>query len=404
MPEITEIKEAVDKLGTTFAEFKAANDERIKQIESKGQADPLLEEKVNKLSEAVADHSEIKERLEKAETALKRAHKGDPGEGGGEEAAVMKEYKTGLDLYFRKGATAGLAELEQKALSAGSDPDGGYSVRPEVSNEIIRNVTESTPMRQIARVRTISARLWEQMKRTAGAVSGGWVGEKAARSETGGPTLGLQTIPAHEQYAEPHATQIILEDSGINIEAWIGEEVVETFVLTENTAFVSGDGVLRPRGILTFTAGTGDGEIEQVNSGSAAAVTGDGLIDLQDALKEPYQPNASWLMRRATVSAVRKLKDSQNQYLWQPGLGKGVPDVLLGNPIVKGADMPAVAANALAIAYGDFRRGYTIVDRAGIRVLRDPLTTKGFVKFYTTKRTGGDVVLCEAIKIQKIAA
>jgi HK97 family phage major capsid protein len=402
--EITEIKEAVDKLGATFEQFKAANDERIKQIETKGHADPQLEEKVNKLSAAVADHSEIKERLEKAETAIQRAHKGDPGEGGGEEAAETKEYKTALDLYFRRGATDGLAALEQKALSVGSDPDGGYLVTPEVSNEIVSGITETTPMRQVARVRTINSSAWKQPKKTSGATSGGWVGEEESRSETGGPKVGMMTITAHEQYAAPRASQSLLDDSATNVEQFIGEEVVEAFMLIENTSFISGNGVKKPRGILTYTAGTGDGQIEQVDSGSAAALLANGLIDLQDALKEPYQPTASWMMRRTTVSAIRKLKGSDGQYMWQPGLGKGVPDVLLGNPIVRGSDMPAVAANALAIAYGDFRRAYTIVDRVGIRVLRDPFTAKPFVEFYTTKRTGGDVVLFEAIKIQKVAA
>ncbi len=405
MADFDDLKEGVEEIGKTFDAFKAANDERLEAIETKGYANPELEAKVDKMN---ASLDSLAEKNEKIEASMARAEREklintDVDTKG--MTKEMKEYQKAYVRFMRKGDEAGLAELEAKALSVGSDPDGGYTVRPEVSNEIIKSITETTPMRQLARVISISSDSFEQMKRTDPAATGGWVGETEARAETAAPKLGILNIPAHEQYAEPHATQKLLDDSAINIEAWLAEEIADIFRFTENTAFVSGDGVAKPRGILTYAAGTGADQIQQVISGHATLVTADGLIDVQDALKEGYQPNASWLMRRSTVSAIRKLKDATNeQYLWQPGLQAGTPDMLLGASITKGADMPAVGAGALSICYGDFSRAYKIVDRIGIRVLRDPFTTKPFIKFYSTKRTGGAVVLHEAMKIQKISA
>ncbi len=402
MPEpIVEVKDAIKELGSTFEQFKAANDERLRQIEEKGKADPLLEEKVRKMSEAMDTVSDIKERLEKTETALKRTAKGMPG--GSDEPAEMKEYKEAFVNYMRKGTEENLKELQTKALSVGSDPEGGYLVRPEVANNIIKNVTETTPMRQIATVRPISTNAFEQPRQTQGAVSGGWVSEAGARGQTGAPKVGVIRIEAHEQYAEPYATQQFLDDAAVNVEQWLAEEVAEILQVTENTAFVSGNGVGKPRGVLDYPAGTADGQIEQVNSGSAGAVTGDGLIKLQAALKEAYQSNATWLMNRLTVRDIMLLKDANGQYIWRPGLVAGQPDLLLAHSIVKGSDMPTPAANALGICYGDFRRGYTIVDRIGIRVIRDIYTAKPYITFYTTKRTGGGVMKFEALKIQKLA-
>ena len=402
-----EMEEVITRIGKLDHEFKSANDKRLAEVEKFGKASAELEGKVDKLSEAlgveVEAKAELEKRLETTELALQRAGKGAPGES--DEAKAKAEYKTAFNGFLRKGNEAGLAELEEKALSVGSDPDGGYTVTPETSAEILRNITETTPMRQIASTITISTDSFEQPRRTGGAANGGWVGEQEDRPVTDTPTRGVFSISVHEQYANPKATQKLLDDSSVNVEQWLAEEVAEVFRNDENTSFITGDGVAKPRGILTFAAGTGEGQIQQVNSGDATLITGDGLIDLQDALLEAYQANATWLMNRTTTTAIRKLVDSvSGQYLWQPGLQAGEPDTLLGKPIVKGSDMPAVAASALAICYGDFRRGYKIVDRQGIRVLRDPYTNKPFVQFYTTKRVGGDVPLHEALKIQKISA
>lgn len=272
-----------------------------------------------------------------------------------------------------------------------------------MSARIVEKLFESSPMRELATVETTTSSSWEYLPDTDEPGSG-WVGETQARPETTSPEIKKGEIVVHELYAEPRATQKILDDAGVNVEAWLGRKVGGKFGRDEATAFVSGNGVGLPRGILTYPAGTAWAQIEQVNSGSASTLTGDGLIDLETALKAPYRARAVWLMNRTTQAVVRKFKDGQNQYLWQPGLAQGVPPTLLGYPVRLADDMPVVAADALAVAFGDFREAYTIVDRLGIRILRDAFTAKPFVKFYTTKRVGGDVVNFEAIKIQKVAA
>jgi HK97 family phage major capsid protein len=190
----------------------------------------------------------------------------------------------------------------------------------------------------------------------------------------------------------------------LDVEGWLANKVADEFARKEATAFISGTGVAQPRGILTYTAGTSWGQIEQINSGSSGALTADGLLSLVYGLKEAYARNASFLMNRSVVSAARKLKDTTNQYLWQPGLAMGQPDMLLGRPVYEATDMPVAASNSLSVAFGDFAAAYTVVDRIGIRTLRDPFTAKPFVRFYTTKRVGGDVVNFEALKIQKLAS
>jgi HK97 family phage major capsid protein len=233
----------------------------------------------------------------------------------------------------------------------------------------------------------------------------GWTSETASVSETSSPQIAKRNIQVHELYAQPKATQRLIDDSEIDIEAWIAAKVSDIFSRKENTAFISGNGVGQPRGILTYAAGTSWGSIQQVNSGTSAQVTADGLIKLYYALKDAYARRASFLMNRATVQAVRLLKEtSTNQYLWQPGLTAGAPDTLLGVPVFMAADMPVAVADSLSVAVGDFKSAYQIVDRAGIRILRDPFTDKPFVKFYTTKRVGGDVVNFDAIKLMKLAS
>lgn len=408
-PTLQEVNDNIDKLGKSHAEFKAANDARLKEIEDKGGASGLTEEKLKKIEEDLDKFSDLKTQLDETKVALNRVGTGGPSDGP-DEAKVKadKEYGEHFRKFIKSGDVSGLVGMdpELKALSVGSDPDGGYLVTPEMSNTIAKLAFETTPMRQVASVISISSDSYEHAKEADEAASGGWVGEKSSRPATGTPTFSQINIPTHEQYANPEVTQKLVDDSRINIEQHIAEKVQAILTRTENTAFVSGDGNSKPRGILTYAAGTDESlsQIEQINSGAAAAVTGDGLVDLQDTLKEDYQPGASFMMKRATRTLIRQLKSTDNQYLWQPGLTAGTPESLLGQPLVMANDMPIVAASALAIVYGDFRRGYTIVDRLGIRVLRDELTNKPFIQFYTIKRVGGAVVLFEALKIQKIAA
>lgn len=311
----------------------------------------------------------------------------------------IDDYNNLYAQYLRRDERA----VEAKALQIGSDPDGGYWVPRQMSNRIIQQVYESSPIRQLATVETISTDALE-LPNDYGEVGAGWVGEQEARPETTTPPVGVMRIAANEMYAMPKATQKILEDAAIDVEAWLSKKIGDKFARLEATAFVSGNGVKQPRGILSYPSGTTNpGTIEQIHSGDANLILPDGLIKLTYSIKEPYMPNAQFLMQRASVALVMLLKDSQGRYLWQPALGLGAPATLLSYPITWAADMPAVAAGALPIAFGDFRQGYTVVDRLGVSVLRDPFTAKPFVLFYTRKRVGGDVANFEAFKLLVIS-
>jgi HK97 family phage major capsid protein len=324
--------------------------------------------------------------------------------GGGDDAAAtekkaMEAKRAAFNKYCRKGQVT----EELKAMSVESDPDGGYTVLPEMSAEIVKKVYESSPMRQLASVQTISSDALEMIE-DLDQVGSGWVGEVDTRSVSSTAQLKKIVIPVHELHASPSASQKVLDDSMWNLESWLSQKVAEKFSRDEATAFVSGNGVLKPRGILSYASGTSFEQIEQVVSGSSGAVTADGLISLVYSLKAPYLAGAAFMMQRATVKEVRKLKDSQNRYLWEPGLNGSTQERLLGYPVYQANDMEAIAANSLSIAFGDFKAGYQIVDRFGIRVLRDPYSSKPYVIFYTTKRVGGAVKNFEAIKLQKLSA
>lgn len=399
---IEEIKGLIEQQGKAFEEYKSTNDANAKQ------RDVLNEEKLKRLDTALDNIAEVKQKLALVEAAASRTLKGGDEVKAATEVAAA-EYAGAFKSYICRGADDGLNVkagaaygLEGKALSVFSDPDGGYLVTPQMSAVITKAINESSPIRALASVETITSDSLDIIN-DVNLASAGWVGEQASRPDTNTPQIGKSNITAHEMYAQPKATQKLLDDAGINVEAWLADKIAEKFGLLEATAFVSGTGVAQPRGFLTYANGTAWGQVEQVTSGSSGAVTADGLISLMYALKEAYQANAAFLANRAVVSAVRKLKDSTNQYLWQPGLAAGAPDILLGKPVYMAADMPTAAANSLSVAVADWRRAYQIVDRIGIRTLRDPYTDKPFVKFYTTKRVGGDVVNFEAVKLLKLA-
>lgn len=414
MPSIQEeVKEVAEGMKRDFEEFKKENDRRLKLLEEKGTAGADREEKVNKISESLG---KMEEKFEKLETVLSRAGSpADSAEAKTEQALLAKQAVKAISRGRKpeaKAMEAYLAEFpegfknldEFKALSVDSDASGGFFVRPEISSQITKKIFESSPIRELASVITISSDAFEEAYDEDEPASG-WVGERGTRSETATNEIKMIRIGTHELYAEPKATQKLLDDASFDVEGWHQGKVIDKFARDEATAFVSGDGVVKPTGITSYAAGDGFNKIEQVVSGSAGAVAADGLISLQNALLEGFQANALFLMRRATATEIRKLKDSQNRYLWSVDgdLKGGMLFSLLGKPVRYAADMPAVAANALSIAYGDFRMGYLVVDRIGIRVLRDPLTSKGFVKFYTTKRVGGGVRNFQAIKLQKLA-
>jgi HK97 family phage major capsid protein len=322
--------------------------------------------------------------------------------------AQLDAYKSAFQTYMRKGDQA-LSSDEIKALSVGTDPDGGYVVNPDLSGRIVMKVFETSPMRAYASVQVISTDALEGLF-DLNEASSGWVGETDSRTETNTPQLGKWRIPTHELYAKPTATQKLLDDAEINMEAWLAGKVAEKFARDEATAFVTGSGINRPRGFLTYASGTTlPGTIERfitgVNGAFAAAPNGgDVLINALYGLKAQYRANATWFMNRATTTLTRKLKDTDGAYVWSPGIAAGQPATLLGYPVASFEDMPDPATDSLSIAVGDMREAYQIVDRIGIRTLRDPFSSKPYVEFYTTKRVGGDVVNFEAIKLIEFTA
>lgn len=396
--EKKDIEDVAEALGRKFDEFKVVNDKRIDGLEAeKGK----LSGQVDTLNEKLGELDELKTSLEQELAALKRP------DGSGTKAA--SEHKTAFMQFVRKGIDTGLGDLQAKALQIGSDADGGYAVPEELDRSIIELLKDTSPMRQVCNQITVGTPDYKRLVSLGGAGSG-WVGETAARPATGTPTLGQIAAFMGEIYANPQATQTSLDDIFFNAEAWLNGEVAREFSEKEGAAFTSGDGVNKPKGFLAYDLVLEDdktrafGKLQKLISGTAGGFNGDKIIDLIHSLKAGYRANARFMMTNLTVAYVRKLKDSQGNYLWRPGLEADKPSTLLGYGIVENEDVPDVAADANAISFGDFQRGYTIVDRIGTRVLRDPYTNKPYVGFYTTKRVGGMLVDSQAIKVLTLSA
>jgi HK97 family phage major capsid protein len=391
-----------------FEDFKATNDERLSH-EKKG-GDVLLEEKVARINSAL---DQATRRLD--ELSLKNARPAIGGALGRERAEARSageiEHKAAFEAYVRSGEGAGLRALEAKAMSIGSNPDGGYLVPAEVEHAIGERLSHISPIRGIAAVRTISSNVYKKPFMTTGPAVG-WVGETGARTQTASPVLDELSFPAMELYAMPAATATLLEDSAVNIDEWIAGEVEQAFAAQEGTAFVNGDGVNKPTGFLQSTmiaeGSWAWGKLGFVISGADGAFPAtdpsDPLIDLVYALKAGYRQNGTFVMNRKTQASVRKLKDEDGNYMWTPPAIAGGRAALMTFPVIEAEDMPDMAADAFSIAFGDFGRGYLVVDRAGVTVLRDPYTAKPYVLFYTTKRVGGGVQDFDAIKLMKFAA
>lgn len=396
--EEKDIKEVAEALGKKFDEFKEKNDKRIDGLEAeKGK----LSGQVDTLSEKLGELDELKSALEKELADLKRP------DGTGTKAA--SEHKAAFMQFVRKGIDTGLGELQAKALQIGSDADGGYAVPEELDRNVIELLKDASPMRQVCNQITVGSADYKRLVSLGGA-GGGWVGETDARPATGTPKLGQVSAFMGELYANPQATQTSLDDIFFDAEGWLNGEVASVFSEMEGNAFTLGDGDKKPKGFLAYPLAVAAdsarafGTLQKLNSGSAGVFSGDNLIDLVHALKAGYRANGRFMMTNLTLAAARKLKDSEGNYLWRPGLELGQPSTLLSYGITENEDMPDVAADANAIAFGDFRRGYTVVDRIGTRVLRDPYTNKPYVGFYTTKRVGGMLVDSQAIKILTLSA
>jgi len=398
----SEIAGAVSGMMHAFEAFKEANDQRLAEIEQR-MADVVTADKVDRIGEAL-------DRQQARLDALALKQQRPQLDGGDPESKTQSEHKAAFNAYVRKGETSGLMTIERKALSVGSDPDGGYLVPEEIETEIGRLLKQLSPLRAIAGLRQVSSAVFKKPFAIAGAATG-WVAETAARPQTASPTLAELQFPAMELYAMPAATQSLLDDSAVNVDQWLAEEVQQAFAEQETDAFISGDGVNKPKGFLDYPkvvdANWSWGKLGFVATGVdgafAASNPSDQLIELVYALKAGYCQNASWLLNRKTQSVIRKFKDADGNYIWQPAQGAAGRATLFGFPLIEAEQMPDIANNAFAIAFGDFRRGYLIVDRLGVRILRDPYSAKPYVLFYTTKRVGGGVQNFEAIKLLKFA-
>lgn len=352
--------------------------------------------------------SGVKTDAQKAFGDMLRAKGGHKADGDGAYRGHLSEIAA--DIISKEFASDADAEWLAKDLSLGNDGNGGFLAPTEFGAMIQGRIFETSPVRTVASVMTMSASeisfVLDDDEPDAD-----WVGEASSRADTNTPQVGQVIIPAHELFAQPKATQKLLDDAGFDVESWLAGKVSRKFSRVENTAFVIGNGSQKPKGFLDYPAWTAAGiyerfKIEQINSGTSSSFDSDSFKDLQNSLIEDYQGSAVWMMRRSTWSDVSKLKDSQGRYLFDMISNFRDGDILqvLGKRVILADDVPKAAADSLSVIYGDFGEGYTIADRIGMRVLRDPFTSKPFIKFYTTKRVGAAVTNFEALKIMKLAA
>lgn len=396
---------AFGDLHRAFSAFREANDERLAQIEHRLSSDVVTEEKLLRIDRAL---DETKRRLD-----LQIVEKARPrlsGERSYNETE-SREHKMAFRAYMRTGEAGGLKAMEEKAMSAGSGPDGGFLVPQPAEREILQRLANVSPIRALATVREISTATFRKAF-PVGAPVAGWTGETDARAQTNSPLLADMSFPAMELFAMPAATQTLLDDSAVDVEQWLAEEIDTVFAEQEGAAFVTGDGVNKPTGFLNYPVSTHAtwtwGKLGYTPTGAAGAFAAtnpsDQIIDLIYALRAGYRQNARFVMNRKTQSAVRKLKSSGGDYLWQPPASVDQSASLMGFGVTEAESMPDIAAGSNSIAFGDFRRGYIVVDRLGVRILRDPYSAKPYVLFYTTKRVGGGVQDFDAIKLLRFAA
>lgn len=397
-----DVSEAFDEFMTAFSAFREANDERLKKVEKSADVDVLLREKVDRINRALDEQKQALDQY-----VLKTAR---PPMGKNMPVANV-EHKQAFDGYVRRGDEQALRGIELKAHSYASGPDGGYLVPAELEMEIGRRLAVLSPIRGISSVRQVSGAVLKKPFSVSGPATG-WVGETDARPQTASAKLAELQFPTMEIYAMPAATSSLLDDAAVNVEQWIAEEVEAAFAEQEGAAFITGNGVNKPMGFLSYDtvedASWAWGKIGHIATGVDGALPAsnpsDKLIELIYALKAGYRQNANFVMNRKTQSVLRKLKDADGNYLWQPPAAVGEKASLMGFGLVEAEHMPDIAADSTPIAFGDFERGYLVVDRIGLRVLRDPYSAKPYVLFYTTKRVGGGVQDFDAIKLLKFAA
>ncbi|MEM8553178.1 MAG: phage major capsid protein, partial [Pseudomonadota bacterium] len=381
-----DLSRAMDDMQRAFEAFKETNDARLAEVERKG-ADVVTVDKLTRIEAALdANQRRMDDMvLKSARPTLSAA-----------PAVAISEHKSAFDGYMRGGNEAALHQIEKKALTAGT-ADAGFTVPVEVEAEVMRRLGAISPIRAISSVRQVSSTTYKKPVASAAAATG-WVSETAARdTATTAPVLSELKFDTMELYAMPAATSTLLDDTAVDIDQWLADEIETAFAEQETTAFIIGSGTGQPKGFCDYTpvleSAWSWGNVGVVKTGVDGAfptsAPQDKIIDLIYTLKAGYRQNATFVMSRSTQAAVRKMKDEDGQYIWAPPAAMGTRASLYNFPVVEAEDMPGIGSDALAIAFGDFRRGYLIVDRQGLKILRDPYTSKPYVLFYTTKRVGG---------------
>ena len=387
MPVTQNIETKVDELGNLTRLFMTKVDEQATATKARAAE---IEEVLKKAND----------RIDEIETKANRPLVPAPGSREAVDHAV-EIHKKAYDAFLRKGpeGVAALGPEYAKSLATDKDTDGGYFVPANVSSKIIELIVEISPMRSLANIENISmGDSFDYPKEGSTTASVSTMGERSTPTETTTPTFGLGKIPTHYAFAEPRVTQKMLDDAAINTESYLSKKLGEQFGVQESAWFITGTGSGQPEGVVT------NADVGIVSGGQSATIDHDDMLSLLAELKEFYAKKASLLARRATKFVLRKLKDGNGAYMWQPSLQVGTPPTYDGVPLFEAPDVAAVGASAKAVLFGDFREGYTIVDRQGIVQLRDPYTAKPFTKFFTTRRVGGQVVKAEAIKILRCGA
>ncbi|QOD38867.1 phage major capsid protein [Candidatus Wolbachia massiliensis] len=395
---LTDITYRINELASSWEQFKLINDRRLKEIENKGHADSATVEQLCKINNNIDN---CKERLDLIETAVQRPE-------------VITDFSTSdkhFSDYIRKGAESGLS---RKTLSGDDGNIGGYLITPHIVKRINKRVTDSSPMRQICSSQKISTETLDYIIEDGNRAGAGWSGETVDDEDGGNkskydltkdtdtPKIQKISITTYELYAQPQISQKLLDDAFVDVESWLVEKIAEIFSMKESEAFIKGDGTFQPKGILAYEDGNSHNKIERVKTNK---LDSDAIMILYYSLDEYYFKNASFLMNRSTLKDIGLLKSEAGQYLWQPTLSLEAPDTLMGIPVYQSADMPPVPNNQLpVIAVADFKRAYKIVDSRGMKILRDPYTNKPYVRFFITKRVGGEVVNTSAIKLLKITS
>lgn len=412
---------SINRIGEAFEAFKSANDERISALD-KGK-DSLAAELNQKLAKIEADLStavkakseiEVEMKLQRERLEELEARKSGPGKTAAEK--VKDEYKTNfIDWMRAKGQSASLEskmeELGRKDVTIGTSASGGYAVPESISTQIGLLEQKYSPVRRLVKVVAVGTSDYKELIDINNA-SAGWIGETGSRTATNTPQLREVAPTFGELYAYPQASEWSLDDVFFNVDQWLADSVARQFAIQEGSAVISGNGTSKPTGMLNTSpvttadfasplrAATAYQYIASPSTGSpaVATLTGDKLIDLQYTLNSAYRVNATWVMNSVTTGTVRKMKDTNGQYLWQPSLQAGQPDMLLGRPIETWEQLDDVGTNKYPIAFGDFKQAYVLADRTQLRITRDNVTNVGFVRFYIRRREGGKVLNNDALK------